>query len=232
MDFVPVDNLAAATAAALSRGRDRGVYYITDGAPMPLRDFFTPVLATAGADVGRARSVPLAVAAPVAGILDRAWRLLRRPTAPPLNNWLIATMGRDRSYDITNARADLDYRPSVTFAAGLDDLRTSARWLPRRLPFGGTRMVDTHIPDRRVVAGYDHGSDSGSRGFGDAANGVGAGIQPASGASDRGGRPRTRTCPTDVRITRDHRAPHGPAACRPGRERLAGQHLLADLRAR
>ncbi|MCX2730604.1 NAD(P)-dependent oxidoreductase [Saccharopolyspora sp. NFXS83] len=127
MDFVHVDNLAAATAAALSRGYDRRVYYITDGTPMPIRDFFTPVLETMGADVSHARSVPFAIASPVARILDRAWRLLRRPTPPPLNNWLIASMGCDRSYDITNARADLDYRPSVTFAAGLDDLRTFAR---------------------------------------------------------------------------------------------------------
>ncbi|MEE2036171.1 NAD(P)-dependent oxidoreductase [Nocardiopsis sp. CT-R113] len=127
MDLVHVDNLATATTAALSRGRDRGVYYITDGAPMRVREFFAPALAAMGADVSRARSVPLAVASPVAGVLDRAWRLLRRPTPPPLHNWLVAIMGRDRSYDIARARADLGYQPSVTFSAGLDDLRTSAR---------------------------------------------------------------------------------------------------------
>ncbi|WP_433701177.1 NAD-dependent epimerase/dehydratase family protein [Nocardiopsis sp. CA-288880] len=127
MDFVHVDNLAAATAAALSRGRDRGVYYVTDGAPMPIRDFFTQVLETAGADVSGARSVPLAVASPVAGVLDRTWRLLRRPTPPPLYDWMIAIMGRDRSYDITRARAELDYRPGVSFSAGLDGLRASVR---------------------------------------------------------------------------------------------------------
>ncbi|MDT0441603.1 NAD-dependent epimerase/dehydratase family protein [Streptomyces johnsoniae] len=127
MDLVHVDNLATATAAALSRGYDRRAYYITDGAPMPIRDFFTPVLKAMGADVSRARSVPLAVASPVSRILDRAWRLLRRPAPPPLYNWLVAIMGRDRSYDITKARADLGYQPSVTFAAGLDDLRTFAR---------------------------------------------------------------------------------------------------------
>ena len=127
MDLVHVDNLASATAIALSRGRDRGVYYITDGAPMPIRDFFTPVLATMGADVSRARNIPLALAAPIARILDRSARMLRRPTPPPLDNWLIAIMGRDRSYDISNARADLDYRPDVTFAAGLDELRASGQ---------------------------------------------------------------------------------------------------------
>ncbi|MFI7060401.1 NAD-dependent epimerase/dehydratase family protein [Kribbella sp. NPDC050124] len=123
IDFVHVDNLAAATAAALSRGYDRRVYYVTDGAPMTVRSFFTPLLETMGADVSRARSVPRAVASPVARTLDRTWRLLRRRTPPPLYDWLVAVMGRDRSYDISNARTDLDYQPCVTFAAGLEELR-------------------------------------------------------------------------------------------------------------
>ncbi|GAA0453109.1 3-beta hydroxysteroid dehydrogenase [Paractinoplanes deccanensis] len=123
MDFVHVGNLAAATSAALRRGRDRGVYYVTDGAPMPIRDFFTPVLGALGADVSRAPSVPLAVASPIARVLDLGARALRRPTPPPLHNWLIAIMGRDRSYDIGKARTELGYRPEVAFAAGLEQMR-------------------------------------------------------------------------------------------------------------
>ncbi|MDA0565903.1 NAD(P)-dependent oxidoreductase [Streptomonospora sp. S1-112] len=127
MDFVHVENLATATAAALDRGRDRGVYYVTDGAPLPIRDFFTPVLGAMGADVSDARSFPLAVAAPLAGVLDLTWRLLRRPTPPPLYNWLVAIMGRDRTYDITRARTELGYRPQVTFSAGVEGLRVPVR---------------------------------------------------------------------------------------------------------
>jgi len=124
MDFVHVDNLAAAAATALDRGRDRGIYYITDGTPTPIRDFFTPLLATQGVDVSRARSVPSGIAAPTARVLDRTARLLRRRAAPPLTNWLIAFLGHDRSYDISSARADLGYRPGVSLAAGLDEMRT------------------------------------------------------------------------------------------------------------
>jgi nucleoside-diphosphate-sugar epimerase len=127
IDFVHVENLAAATTDALTGGTDRGVYYVTDGSPMPIRDFFTPLLEAAGADVSRARSVPSAVAAPVATFLDGVWRVLRRPAAPPLDRWLVAFMGRDRSYDITRARVDLGYRPRVSVAAGLDELRAAAR---------------------------------------------------------------------------------------------------------
>ena len=127
IDFVHVDNLAAATTDALTRGTDRGIYYVTDGSPMPIRDFFMPLFESAGADVSRARSVPSAVAVPVATLLDGVWRTLRRPAAPPLDRWIVAAMGRDRSYDITRARLDLGYRPRVTVAAGLDELRSAAR---------------------------------------------------------------------------------------------------------
>lgn len=126
MDFVHAGNLAAATATALHRGRDRGIYYVTDGTPMPIRDFFTQVLGALGTDVSGSPDIPYAVAAPVARTLDLAARTLRRPTAPLLDNWRLAIMGRDRTYDITRARTELGYRPEVTFAAGLDGLRTAA----------------------------------------------------------------------------------------------------------
>ena len=124
VDFVHVDNLAAATALALTHGRDRGIYYVTDGTPMPMRDFFVPVLGALGADVSRAPSLPLAVASTIARVLDLTARALRRPTPPPLHNWLIAIMGRDRSYDITRARTDLGYRPEKTFTAALQEMRS------------------------------------------------------------------------------------------------------------
>jgi nucleoside-diphosphate-sugar epimerase len=63
--------------------------------------------------------VPLAVAAPLAATLDAGARLLRRPTPPPLTNWLVSFTGRDRSYDITAARTELGYVPEVTFEQGL-----------------------------------------------------------------------------------------------------------------
>ncbi|HMO10157.1 MAG TPA: NAD(P)-dependent oxidoreductase [Actinotalea sp.] len=121
VDMVHVDNLVAAAVLGLTRGRHRGVY-VTDGAPMPIRDFLTPLLATRGIDLSRSRSVPLAVAAPMAATLDGTARLLRRPMAPPLTNWLVSFTGRDRSYDITAARRELGYVPEVSFEQGLSQM--------------------------------------------------------------------------------------------------------------
>ncbi|WP_422744942.1 NAD-dependent epimerase/dehydratase family protein [Mycobacterium sp. WMMD1722] len=125
VDFVHVDNLAEAVRLALTRGRAGRPYYVTDGTPMPARDLFTALLATQGVDVSATRSVPMAFAAPVGALLDAGARLLRRTEPPMLTNWITAFMGRDRSYDISSARKDLGYTPSVSLAAGLADMTSS-----------------------------------------------------------------------------------------------------------
>ena len=122
MDFIHVCNLAEAAELALTRGRPGGIYYVTDAAPMSIRDFMTPLLATQGLDVSQARSVPLGVAAPLAAMLDGGARLLRRPKPPMLTNWLVTFLGHDRSYDITAARRDLGYTPYVELAQGLTEM--------------------------------------------------------------------------------------------------------------
>ncbi|GAB3119433.1 NAD-dependent epimerase/dehydratase family protein [Streptomyces calidiresistens] len=124
VDFVHVENLVGSILLALTRGRHGGVYYITDGTPMPIRNFLTPLLATRGVDLSKSRSVPMTVAAPMAAMMDRTARLLRRKTAPPLTNWLVSWTGRDRSYDITAARTELGYSPDVTLEKGLAEMRS------------------------------------------------------------------------------------------------------------
>lgn len=127
VDFLHVDNLAEAVLLALTRGHHGVPYYVTDGTPMAVRDFFTALLATQGVDVSAGRSVPLRVVAPIAALMDLAARLLRRSTPPPVTNWLVAFLGRDRIYDITAARNVLGYRPRVSLDAGLLEMATLAR---------------------------------------------------------------------------------------------------------
>ena len=127
VDFIHVGNLADAVLLALTEGRHGVAYYVTDGAPMAVREFFTALLAIEGVDVSAGRSVPLAVAAPIAALMDIGARLLRRSTPPPLTNWLIASLGRDRIYDISAARTVLGYRPRISFEAGLREMATLAR---------------------------------------------------------------------------------------------------------
>ncbi|GAA2279999.1 hypothetical protein GCM10010145_60290 [Streptomyces ruber] len=60
--------------------------------------------------------------APIAALMDGGARLLHRRTPPPVTNWTVAAVGRDRSYDITAARTDLGYRPRIGLDAGLREM--------------------------------------------------------------------------------------------------------------
>ncbi|WP_020124834.1 NAD(P)-dependent oxidoreductase [Streptomyces canus] len=126
VDFIHVHNLADVVLLALTEGHHGVPYYVTDGSPMSIRDFFTGLLATQGVDVSASRSVPLAVAAPLAALMDGGARLLRRTTPPPLTKWLVALLGRDRVYDISAARTDLGYRPRGNFDEGLREMANLA----------------------------------------------------------------------------------------------------------
>ncbi|MFD6529384.1 hypothetical protein [Streptomyces sp. NPDC060184] len=59
--------------------------------------------------------------------MDLGARLLGRGTPPPLTNWLVAFLGRDRSYDISAARAVLGHRPGVSLDAGLRETAALSR---------------------------------------------------------------------------------------------------------
>ncbi|GAA3166297.1 hypothetical protein [Nonomuraea salmonea] len=62
------------------------------------------------------------MAVPLAALVDRTARLLRRKSAPRLTNWLVSFTGRDRSYDITAARRELGYSPDLTLERGLVEM--------------------------------------------------------------------------------------------------------------
>ncbi|MDQ8046478.1 MAG: NAD-dependent epimerase/dehydratase family protein [Patulibacter sp.] len=122
IDFVHVDNLARATVLALGGGRPGGIYYVTDGTPRSARDFIGALLETQAVAIP-SRSVPRAVATVAAGAMEAVTKLARRSTPPPLTLWLVAWLGRDRSYDISLARRELGYEPTVSLEEGLREMR-------------------------------------------------------------------------------------------------------------
>jgi len=122
VDFVHVDNLAHAITLALTNGEHGLVSYITDDSPRSAREFFVPVLAARGADASKAGSYPLALASPVATVLDALARARHSTTPPPITPWVIAFLGRDRVYDITRARTHLGYQPIITVEQGIQQL--------------------------------------------------------------------------------------------------------------
>jgi nucleoside-diphosphate-sugar epimerase len=147
MDFVHVDNLADAVVLALTHGRHGAPYYVTDGTPMPIRDFFTALLATQGVDVFGSRSVPLAVAAPIAAVMDGAARSADAPrhrsttgsspawaaTAPTTSVPPAPTSATDRESASTPAYSRWHARAS--------SLQATPSFPPWNLPGDGARFV-------------------------------------------------------------------------------------------
>ncbi|MBA8956084.1 NAD-dependent epimerase/dehydratase family protein [Actinomadura namibiensis] len=124
VEHVHVDNVAAATVAALTEGAPGGTYFITNGEPMPVRDLLGGILGAFDTALPT-RSLPGRLAYAAAGAGERLWRTLPLPGRPPVTRFEVEFLALPRRYDITRARTELGYVPAVTFADGLKTLGTA-----------------------------------------------------------------------------------------------------------
>jgi nucleoside-diphosphate-sugar epimerase len=125
-DTTHVDNTVEGLVLAAERGRPGEAYFVTDATPVVFRDFLTELLETQRVTAPR-RSVPLGVAKAMAEVSERAWALLRRPGAPPLDRFIVWASGQQCTINIDKARAELGYQPVRTRDEGLTQLRTQGQ---------------------------------------------------------------------------------------------------------
>ena len=127
IDVTYIDNAVAAHLAAwralapdaACAGR---AYFISDGAPIALKDMVNRLLATA--DIAPVhKHVPLALARLLAPLVEGAWRLLPLRGEPMLTRFLVEQFSTAHWYDISGARRDLGYVPMVSLEEGLARLR-------------------------------------------------------------------------------------------------------------
>lgn len=116
-----VDNLCAGVVAAADRGVGGSAYFLTDGAPLELRDFLSRLAATQGVELGN-RSLPRPLARWAATALEQGARLVRRDGEPPLTREVLALLGHEVTVDDTRARTELRYSPVVSVEEGLVEL--------------------------------------------------------------------------------------------------------------
>jgi nucleoside-diphosphate-sugar epimerase len=97
-------------------------YFLSQGDPWPIWKFINGMLAAAGQPPAE-RSVPLPVAKAAASALELAWTALGRQDEPPLTRFLVSQMSTAHWFDISAAKRDLGYRPSVSIEEGMRRLK-------------------------------------------------------------------------------------------------------------
>ena len=98
---------------------DGNVYFISQDEPVQLWEFINQVLTRSGLDP-ITRKVPYAPAYTLAHLFELGARLCGNRFEPRLTRFIVSEMATDHYFDISAARKDLGFAPSVSIAEGLD----------------------------------------------------------------------------------------------------------------
>lgn len=121
-----VSNVCEAIVRAAESDRSGQAYFVTDGAPVPFRDFVTAMAAAHGVEMP-SRSVPRSVARTAARAVAGSHRVLRRAGEPAISPTAVALGAQEMTVNDDRARREIGYRPVVTVEEGLAQLRGAAR---------------------------------------------------------------------------------------------------------
>jgi 2-alkyl-3-oxoalkanoate reductase len=126
IDTTYITNAAESLVAALDRVRPGAAcagraYVIANGEPRPIRDLVAGICAAANVPFAP-REVPLAIAKVAGSVVERAWKITRRTTEPPLTRFLAEQLGTAHWFDPRPARDDLGWTPRITIDEGLEAL--------------------------------------------------------------------------------------------------------------
>jgi nucleoside-diphosphate-sugar epimerase len=123
-DTTHVDNVVEGLLLAARNGRDREIYFVTDGEPVVFREFLSALIESQGVEVPT-RSMPTPIAAAIAAVGETAWKFLPLPGAPPLTRFAFWVSSQECTIDISKARGALGYEPVRSRADGLAEMRSA-----------------------------------------------------------------------------------------------------------
>ena len=96
-------------------------YFITQGEPWPIREVINGLLEASG-EPKVTRSIKPWVAYLAGGLLETGYRMLGKESEPPMTRFVAHQVSTSHWYDISAAKRDLGYEPSVTIQQGLGTL--------------------------------------------------------------------------------------------------------------
>lgn len=130
VDSTYIDNAARAHLLAADRLADSPsisgrAYFISNGEPRPIWDLVNFILA-AGGLLPVTRSVPRGVALAAATVNESLWRLFGLSSEPRLTRFLVKELTTAHWFNLSAAKQDLGYEPTVSIDEGLKRLH---EWL-------------------------------------------------------------------------------------------------------
>jgi nucleoside-diphosphate-sugar epimerase len=117
-----VDNTVEGLMLGARSGRPGEAYFVTDGDPVVFREFVSQLLETQGVEAPT-RSIPAALARPLAVASETAWRMLPLPGRPPMTRFTFWVSTQECTIRIDKAREELGYSPVKSREEGLAELR-------------------------------------------------------------------------------------------------------------
>ena len=122
IEWVHVENVVNAIVCALERGDDKGVYFITDENPKPVREIFNQLFATRRITPSRKNTSSFLVKIS-ANLIESWWKLLRLKSRPPITHFEWSFVALPRRYNIQKAKTDLGYHPVISEKMGLAEMK-------------------------------------------------------------------------------------------------------------
>lgn len=121
VDLCCIENVALALRLCMEKEQALGqVYNITNGEPQKLTDLADKMFGALGMKV-KYRRLPFGAMYALAGGMEGLFKALHiYGTAPMITRYNICTLGRSQVFDITKAREELGYTPSVSLDEMID----------------------------------------------------------------------------------------------------------------
>lgn len=95
------------------------IYFISNDEATPIWDFIPRALAASGEPAMTAGVLPRRVALLAGKFVELTWKVFDKKGEPPISKYVVLKMCTDQWYDMTPARRDLGYEPTVTLEQGL-----------------------------------------------------------------------------------------------------------------
>ena len=128
VDSVFVDNAADAHLLALDQLSPTAAcggkaYFITQGEPMPMKELINAMLGAAGLPPCE-KHISVGLAKFAGATLEMAHKVFAPSVEPRMTRFLASQLATDHYYSIEAAKQDLDYQPALSFAEGIDRLKS------------------------------------------------------------------------------------------------------------